>query len=98
MSDVPITVGGTYEEQQAYLAARAQLREQQRIRRERVETLRGDVRTALEWNADYLALSPPNQADVVQQVRRLTQECDGIIRLLGSLVVELADLLDDPEE
>ena len=70
--------------------------DRRRARRKRVESLRLDA-AALDWNADYLGQSTVTQAEVVQQVRRLTLECTGIIRLFGALVAELADLLDDEE-
>jgi len=46
------------------------------------ETLRSRARTALDANATYLNIASPSNAQVVAQVRRLTQECSGMIRLV----------------
>ncbi len=51
---------------------------------------RGSIRdkalAALSDNADFLGLASPTSAEAVAQVRRLTRECNGLIRLvLGQL-------------
>lgn len=45
-------------------------------------TLTERVTAALAANADYLALSPPTNAQVAAQVTRLTRQSSGVIRLL----------------
>lgn len=45
------------------------------------QNLRQQARQALTTNADYLALNPPTQAQVVAQVNALTRECSALIRL-----------------
>jgi hypothetical protein len=83
----PAVIGAIYDEW-------VEAGDRERHRGSRAAALRADARTALEWNAAYLAIGTPTQAQVVQQVRRLTQETSGLIRLLGTVVAELADLLD----
>ena len=50
------------------------------------ETNAADLRTkalaALDANATYLALANPTNAENLAQIRRLTRECSGLIRLL----------------
>jgi hypothetical protein len=55
--------------------------------------LHAKARTALQANADYLALASPTNAQNLAQIRRLTRECSAIIRLLigSDLLVENAD-------
>ena len=45
--------------------------------------LRDRLRQAFIVNAAYLALSPPTQAQAVQQVERLTREFNALLRLLA---------------
>jgi hypothetical protein len=45
-------------------------------------TLRDRARQALQANAAYLALAAPTNAQVAQQVGRLTRETSAVIRLL----------------
>ncbi len=45
-------------------------------------TLRDRAAQALALNATYLAIGAPNTTQVTAQVRRLTQECSALIRLL----------------
>lgn len=49
-------------------------------------TLRDRAQQALAANATYLALGNPSNAQVVQQVGRLTRECSAVIRLLLGLL------------
>lgn len=51
------------------------------------------VRAALTANQTYQAIATPSNAQVAAQVGRLTRECSGLMRLLGALVPEIADLL-----
>jgi hypothetical protein len=44
--------------------------------------LRDRATQALALNAQYLAIASPTNTQVATQVRRLTQECSAIIRLL----------------
>ena len=46
------------------------------------KTLRARALTAIDANKAYLALSPPSQAQVVAQVRALTTQMNGLIRLV----------------
>lgn len=46
------------------------------------DTIRNRAQTALTTNATYLALASPTNAQVIAQVRALTMECNGLIRLL----------------
>lgn len=45
-------------------------------------TLQSRAQTALTTNATYLAIGSPSAAQVAAQVRVLTMECNGLIRLL----------------
>lgn len=45
-------------------------------------TVEDRAKAALTANATYLAIATPTNAQVAAQVRRLTQECTGLIRLL----------------
>ncbi len=45
-------------------------------------TIRAQALTALSNNIAYLAVVGPTNAQVVAQVRALTQQMDGVIRLL----------------
>jgi hypothetical protein len=45
-------------------------------------TLRSRAGTALQTNRDFLALAAPANADVVAQVKALTRQNNGIIRLI----------------
>lgn len=45
-------------------------------------TLRQRAQTALSLNTAYLALSPPTNAQAIQQVTLLTRECSALIRLV----------------
>lgn len=50
------------------------------------ETIRHRAEQALAANRNYLGLNPPTQAQIVQQVERLTRQNVGIIRqILGLL-------------
>jgi hypothetical protein len=51
---------------------------------------RTSSRTAYANNEDFLALSPPTQAQVVAQVNALTRQVNALIRL------QVPDLLDTP--
>ena len=48
-------------------------------------TIIGKLNQALTANANYLAIPTPSQAQVVQQVDRLTRECTGLIRAVLGL-------------
>lgn len=56
------------------------------------EILKGQAAKALDLNKQYLALNNPTNAQVVAQVRRLTQECSHLIRL----AVQSFDEAEDP--
>lgn len=45
------------------------------------ETLRERAATALTNNADFLALASPTQAQAVAQIKALTRQVNGLIRL-----------------
>ena len=45
------------------------------------KTLRARALTAIDANKTYLALAPPTQAQVVAQVRALTAQMNGLIRI-----------------
>jgi len=45
-------------------------------------TIRSRAQQALTTNATYLAIGSPTNAQVLAQVRALTTECNGLIRLL----------------
>lgn len=50
------------------------------------DTLRQQASTALAGNQTYLGLASPTNAQVAAQVRALTQQVDGLIRLaIGQL-------------
>jgi hypothetical protein len=53
--------------------------------------IRDRARLALTANATYLAIANPNAAESTAQVKRLTRECNGLIRLL---LAELQDVSD----
>lgn len=92
----PALVGGaTPADRAARIAALRAMWASDVSRRQVIVGLRDDARVALGWNDDYLAIETPTQLQVVQQVERLTRECSGVIRLFGSLIAELVDLLDD---
>ena len=46
------------------------------------EDLEAKARSALGVNATYLALANPTNAQNLAQIRTLTRECNGLIRLL----------------
>lgn len=46
------------------------------------DTIVGRATTALTANTTYLAIGSPSAAQVAAQVRVLTMECNGLIRLL----------------
>lgn len=48
------------------------------------ETLETRARAALTANASYLAIASPTNAQNLAQIRLLTRECNGLIRLLLS--------------
>ena len=49
-------------------------------------TLRDQARTALDTNTTFLAVASPTNAQVVAQVKALTRQCNGLIRLtIGAL-------------
>ncbi len=50
--------------------------------------LRDQAQAAINANITYLALSPPNNAQVIVQVQRLTQQNIRIIRALVRLVIQ----------
>lgn len=52
--------------------------------RANADALRIKLQNALTANAAYLALATPTNADVVAQVRLLTRECSGIMRMVGN--------------
>jgi len=47
------------------------------------EVLLTRIPQAISANQAYLALSPPTQAQVVQQVNALTRQINGLLRLVG---------------
>ncbi len=47
------------------------------------KTLQDRTNQALALNATYLSTSSPSAAQVAAQVRRLTQECSALIRLVN---------------
>lgn len=51
------------------------------------------ARTALQANSTFLDDVSPSQSQVLTQVRRLTRQVNGLIRLQGHVLDELADLL-----
>lgn len=46
------------------------------------DTIRLRAETALTTNANFLAIPSPNNTQLANQVKALTRECSGIIRLL----------------
>lgn len=54
------------------------------VDRVNADALRVKLQNALTANAAYLALVTPTNADVVAQVRLLTRECNGIMRMVGN--------------
>lgn len=61
------------------------------------EATRADIvakaRAALTANATFQAIGSPSNAQTLAQVRLLTREMNGLIRLLGAVLPELLDLL-----
>jgi hypothetical protein len=55
------------------------------------DLLQQRARAALAANTTYLAIGTPTNAQVAAQVRRLTQECTGLIRLLLGQLDSTAD-------
>lgn len=53
--------------------------------------LRGKLGQALAGNAVFLANAAPSNAQILQQVRFLTRECNGLIRLAAQLLDDTAD-------
>lgn len=45
-------------------------------------TIRAQAQTALTSNATYIAIASPTNAQVAAQVKALTRQMDGVIRLL----------------
>lgn len=53
------------------------------------------ARAALVANRAYLALGSPSNAQNLAQIRALTRQQNGLIKALGRVLPELADLLRD---
>lgn len=54
-------------------------------------SIRDKAKLALTANGDFLALGSPTNAQILAQIRLLTRECNGVIRLL---LAELQDVSD----
>lgn len=54
-------------------------------------TLETRIQQALTSNANYLTKKPPTQAEVVQQVRLLTRQVQGLIRLQVNALNDISD-------
>lgn len=62
--------------------AAADLRATQQKSADTEATIRSQADAALQGNRDFLALDPPTNAQVLAQVRALTRQNNGLIRLV----------------
>jgi hypothetical protein len=54
-------------------------------------TIRSRAATALTTNATFLAIASPSTAQVATQVKALTRQCDGVIRLMLNQLDTITD-------
>lgn len=54
-------------------------------------TIIARIGAALTANNTYLRLAAPTQAQAVAQVKVLTRECNGLIRILANLLTDISD-------